>query len=649
MTKARILIAEDEAIVARDLELLLGELGYDPVETVAAGEDAIRACATLRPDLVLMDINLATGMDGIDTALAIRSEFAIPTVFLTAYAADEIVERAKTARPLGYLVKPFDDRELRTTIEIALNQDRADRRLREADERLRLAEAVVTSSPAVMFRWRPTEGWPVAYVSPNVERVLGYAADALVSGRIPFDVLIHPDDRARVAREVADQTAAGACEFTQEYRLVSPDGTVCWVRDQTSVARDAAESVLYYEGVIQDITAQRQAEASLRLQSAALTAVSNAIVITDRAGVIEWVNPAFSVLTGYTAEEAIGRNPRDLLKSGVHDEAFYADMWQTLTAGAVWEGEITNRRKDGSLYVEYQEITPVTDGPGRISHFVGIKRDLTEQILLQQQLIQAQKLEVVGRLAGGIAHDFNNLLTVINGTADFILEDLPEGDPIRNELQPIREAGRRAAQITRQLLAFSRKQVVVPVRLDLPAQLDGMRAILRRLMGEDVSVVVETDDRVAPVLLDPTQLEQVILNLAVNARDAMPDGGTLRLSVSMVSLDATRAERLQECPPGPYVRLSVMDSGRGMTQEVLSRIFEPFFTTKGQGKGTGLGLSTVYGIIRQAGGGIEVTSEPGRGTAFDVHLPVAPADALVDAPDSAAPPARGSGTILVAE
>ena len=523
MSTPRLLIVEDESIISRDIAQQLRHFGYEVVGQAMSAAECLAIAEREHPNLVLMDIHIAGPADGIDAALELRERFSIQCVFLTAYATDDVVARATQARPLGYLIKPFDQLSLRTTIEIALNTDRAERQLREKD-------------------------------------------------------------------------------------------------------------------------------ASLQLQAAALQATANGIVITDPDGNIQWVNPAFSALTGFTPAEAIGRNPRELVRSGTHPREFYEDMWKTLLGGMVWEGELTNRRKDGSVYTEHQTITPVRNADGVLTHYIGIKRDITEQKRLREQLNQSQKMDVLGKLAGGVAHDFNNLLTVINGTAELALDDLPEDHPLRPDFLNIQESGQRAARLTRQLLAFSRKQVLSPDLLNLSANVEGTAKMLQRLIGEDIALVVETEPSLAPVFADPGQFEQVLMNLAVNARDAMPKGGTLTISTRNVDVDRALVAEHPELSAGPHVLVTVTDTGTGMTPEVKARIFEPFFTTKGIGKGTGLGLATVYGIVEQSGGHILVDTEIDKGTTFRIYLPVAPPNvkALGLGMDKAIA-ARGSETLLLAD
>jgi len=394
---------------------------------------------------------------------------------------------------------------------------------------------------------------------------------------------------------------------------------------------------------------RKQAEVALRLQSAALNAASNAIIITDRQGTIEWINPAFTALTGYSAEEAIGKNSWELVKSGVHDQVFFEELWDTIRDGNVWHGEITNRRRDGSLYIEEQSITPVKDARGETAHFIEITRDLTEEKRLESQFLQSQKMESVGRLAAGIAHDFNNLLNVINGTAVLASEGLKEGDSLQADLEEIRRAGERAASLTRQLLAFSRQQIMEPDVFDLNTLVADLGGMLRRVIGEDIEFVVVPAGAPCSVRADPGQIEQVVMNLVVNARDAMPTHGTLTIETQAIDLDEAHNASHPSVKPGSYARLMVSDSGVGMDEATRMRIFEPFFTTKEPGKGTGLGLSTVYGIVQQSGGSIGVNSELGRGTTFEIYLPRVEEVAHTERPARTLTPVSGTETILVVE
>ncbi len=356
----------------------------------------------------------------------------------------------------------------------------------------------------------------------------------------------------------------------------------------------------------QEFEERRKVEADRELLATAIEQSAETIVVTDPEGRIVYANPAFEEVSGYTVAEAIGRNPR-LLKSGVHDEAFFRALWITISSGRTWSGRVVNRRKDGKLYTEDATISPVRDRAGRIASYLAVKKDVTRSLELEAQLLQAQKMESVGRLAGGVAHDFNNILAVILSSVRFAIEAVPEEGTLRSDLLEIEGAGERAAALTRQLLAFSRKQMLQPEVLDLNALVHGLEKMLRRVVGEDVALLLDLAPEPVPVRADPVQLQQVIVNLVVNARDAMPDGGTLTI----------RTRNVEES----RVLLQITDTGTGMDEATQAHLFEPFFTTKEAGKGTGLGLSSAYGIVQQSGGSIRVASQVGKGTTIDVTLP----------------------------
>ncbi|MBI2385335.1 MAG: PAS domain S-box protein [Elusimicrobia bacterium] len=393
-----------------------------------------------------------------------------------------------------------------------------------------------------------------------------------------------------------------------------------------------------------------EAKAERLLLATAIEQAGESILITDRNARILYANPACARVTGYTREELLGRNP-SVVKSGRHEAPFYKAMWETLLRGEVWNGRFSNRRKDGTIFEEDSTITPVRDAGGTITHFIAVKRDVSAVKSLEEQLFHSQKMEAIGRLAGGIAHDFNNILTTINGYAEMLSDSAPPESQAAGDLAEILGAGRRAAMLTRQLLTFSRRAPADPVVLDLRASVRGMEKILRRTLGEDVRLSFDLPEDPLWVRSDPGQIDQVLMNLAVNARDAMPRGGTLTVRAHAARLESDEVRSLEVIPAGDYAVLLVGDDGAGMSGSILARIFEPFFTTKEKGKGTGLGLATVFGIVKQNKGHISVDSAPGRGSTFSIHLPPAPAPAGWTPSGAAAQPAsfRGDETVLVVE
>ena len=348
----------------------------------------------------------------------------------------------------------------------------------------------------------------------------------------------------------------------------------------------------------------------------------NAIPISNHKGVIEWVNTAFTRVTGYSREEVIGQNPR-LLKSGLHDLNFYKQMWQTIRTGRVWQGLVTNKRKDGALYFEEMTITPVRSEAGEVTHFIAIKQDVTDRRNLEQQFLRAQRLQSVGLLAGGIAHDLNNVLAPVLMALPMLRENPPpdERDAILGTLE---NGVRRGAKIIQQVLTYARGVELQRAPLRLRQSIHEVLRISEETFPRNIQIKSDLLPDLWEIHGDPTQIHQVLLNLALNARDAMPQGGQLEFRASDIELREPRQFMDFEIPAGRYVKVSVRDTGSGIASEVLERMFEPFFTTKPTGRGTGLGLSTVLGIVKSHGGLVEVETRLGEGSTFSVYFPTAP-------------------------
>jgi PAS domain S-box-containing protein len=419
-------------------------------------------------------------------------------------------------------------------------------------------------------------------------------------------------------KDVALFHEAGIQQY--EAKMNHADGTIHDVLFTKATYEDEDAEVTGLIGAMLDITERKRSEAERERLMAAIEQAGEVIVITDPAGTIQYVNPAFETATGYTIEEAVGQTPR-ILKSGKHNGAFYRKLWETISSGRTWEGRMVNKRKDGSLYTEVATISPVRDAAGRIVNYVAVKRDITEHLQLADQFQQAQKMESVGRLAGGVAHDFNNMLGIIIGYAEMALSDAGRGTTLHSNLTEIRKAAQRSADLTRQLLTFARKQTIDPKELNLNSTVEGMLNMLRRLIGEDIDLAWLPGPDLWPVKMDPAQVDQILANLCVNARDAIADVGKVTIETQNVSLDEAYCAAHAGFAPGEFVMLTVSDDGCGMDEETQRRLFEPFFTTKQVGKGTGLGLATVYGIVKQNDGFINVYSEPGQGTTFRIYLP----------------------------
>lgn len=453
-----------------------------------------------------------------------------------------------------------------------------------------------------------------------------------VQGSVPFILLTeHADEKA-----VAEIIQAGAYDCVEKSQLNGAN-LVRTIRCALS---------------LHSTQQQRQvAEDSLRKLSCAVEQSADIIFITNSDGIIEYVNPAFEARTGYTRQEVTGQTPA-ILKSGQQAPALYRELWETIRSGDVFRSILVNRKKNGGVYYVDESISPIRDVAGRITHFVSNGRDLTERLHLEAQLLQAQKMDAIGRLAGGVAHDFNNLLTIITSYSELALDSVPPGGPAQARLQEILSAAHRAAELTRQLLAFSRQQPQALRVSELNPVVGSIVKTLHRLIGEDIELIFVPGNDLGRIRLDPVQIEQILMNLAANSRDAMPQGGKLTIQTSDVRLDEEYADRKKAIIPiGRYAVLSVTDTGTGIPEDHLAHVFEPFYTTKPSGKGTGLGLATVYGIVKQNHGFVWVYSEAGLGTTFKIYLPcVASQPVTPEVPDAtAAPAAGGTETVLLVE
>jgi two-component system, cell cycle sensor histidine kinase and response regulator CckA len=474
---------------------------------------------------------------------------------------------------------------------------RAEEALRASEERYR---SLFEQSPVGIYRTTP-EG-SILLANPTLVAMLGYANASELQGLNLEAAGFGPETpRARFKEALArDGQVSGF-----ESRWVRKDGTLLVVRETAHAVSGGDGRVLYFEGTVEDVSERAKAEEALRRLAAAVDQAAEAVVVTDSEGNIQYVNPAFERITGYSHEEVLGQNPR-ILRSGQQDDSFYSALWATILDRRVWSGRLVNRRKDGTLYEEEATISPVVDEDGTIVNYVAVKRDVTAEQALREQLTHAQKLEAVGRLAGGIAHDFNNVLQAVLSQIAVLGLRLRGVPGVGKPIEELDQLVRRGAALTRQLLLFSRRDTPAREPADLNDLVRGAATLVKRVVREDVTIVTLLADAPLPVLADAGQCDQVLMNLVVNASDAMPGGGTLTLR--------TGGDELT-------VWLSVADTGCGIPASVHDHLFEPFFTTKPIGKGTGLGLSVVHGIVAAHGGSVAVSSREGAGTTFTVTLP----------------------------
>ncbi len=588
----RVFAVDDSPTQLQELRFILESAGYE-VESATSGEEALRKIGGQRLDVVVSDI-VMPGISGYELCRQIKSDPTrrdMPVVLLTTLSDPLDIIQGLEAGADNFITKPYEPDYLLARLKTLLEN----RRMR-ADGRLKVGLEVLFLGKKFT-------------VTSDKEQIL----DLLIT---TFEDIVRTNAQLQEKQAELARAKAKLEEYAQ--RL---EGEVVVTEGKYRTLMDHANDLIF--------------------------------VVRDDGTVVE-VNRRIEEVLGRPRAEIVGTHCKELLVSEDRD-ASAETFTRLLAQGTISDVECRFCRQGGAPVAVEISATLVDLGGERVALAIG--RDVTErkraeEALAQSQaeLRQAQKLEAIGRLAGGVAHDFNNFLTAINGYSDLLLLRLPPASPYRKEIEEIKKAGQRSAALTRQLLAFGRKQVLEPRVINPSSVILDMENLLQRLIGERIELRTHVSPESGCVLADPSQIEQVLLNLVVNARDAMPDGGRLVIETRETQLDAQHLLRDQEVRPGAYVMMAVTDTGTGISSEVQAHIFEPFFTTKEAGKGTGLGLSTVYGIVRQSGGYIWVYSELGRGTTFKIYLPrvgAAVAPAAPEADHGSVP--RGKETILVAE
>lgn len=633
----RVLLVEDNPGDARIIVEMLQQIGAPGfhLHVVDGLEPALQRLERAAVDVVLLDLSQPDGT-GLETLRRVhQGALEKPIIVISGLDHEPTALQVMRNGAQDYLVRSrIDGAALARVIRYAIERQRT-------EVKLRWLSLAVDQSPASIFITDPRG--TIQYVNSRFTEITGYTAAEAVgkTPRILKSGLNAPDYYARLWSTIL---AGGV--WRSEVRNRRKNGEIYWDAVTISPIRDLRGTIAHFLAVQEDITKRVEAESELKASEdyyrTILQNIMDAVLIADKDGRILDANPRAVELTGYPREELLRLRVLDTYPP--EDREVGAARIAEVVGGKPYIVERRLLRKDGTVLIVDVNASLLPDG-----RVLGTLRDVTERRQLEQQLRQAQKMEAIGRLAGGVAHDFNNVLTAVFGYVDLLSEELPAGSGALQDLAEVRKAAERAAGLTRQLLAFSRQQVLQPIVLPLNDLIEDFEKMLRRVIGEDVELRLALSRGIGNIRADPGQLQQVIMNLAVNARDAMPLGGRLLIETANADLSEQYAELHQPVIPGAYVMLAVTDTGTGMSPDVKARIFEPFFTTKEKGKGTGLGLSTVYGIVKQSGGYVWVYSEVGRGTTFKVYLP------RVDEPAAQAPQPRelgslaGSETILLAE
>jgi PAS domain S-box-containing protein len=653
MNGIRILIVEDQTIVARDLAQRLKGLGYEVVGCACDAVEALRITEHSRPQVVLMDIHLPGDMDGIQAAISIREKHGIPVVFLTAYAEEGTLQRAKKAEPYGYIIKPFEDRELRAALEVAVHKHSVECRLRASEETHR----TILDTSLDGFFLADASG-RFLEVNQAFAVMTGYTRAELLE--LDAGALDGLDAGPGLVEAMRLVLTSGSTRIERRQRR--KDGRLITVEISLKAMAPSDGRVF---GFLRDVTRSRELELEREHLVSALQASESsyrglfntirlAIYIQDAEGRFLDVNDGAVAMYGYARDEFIGQTPDFLSAPDRNNLALVQEKISRAFAGEPQQFEFWGRRKNGEIFPK--DVRLYRGSYSGRAVLIAIAADITESKQFEERLRQAYKMEAIGRLAGGVAHDFNNILAAMMLQIGLLQLNLSH-DP--QNLADVRELGRiaeRAAAVTRQLLVFSRRSVLNPEPIQLNEVLDDLSRMLLRLLGETIELSFQGTPDLPPIHADPGMIQQIVLNLCVNARDAMPRGGKLNLTTSVVRIDSPTQASHPNALPGTYVRLTLQDDGVGMDAETQRRIFEPFFTSKEPGKGTGLGLAIVYGIVQQHHGWIDVQSEPGQGTTFHVHFPAIALDPNSPPPPRSQPtsprlpaPPGGTETLLLVE
>ena len=632
--------------VADDARLLVAELrrnGYDVTSERVDTAALMRAALQRRAwDVILCDFTMPYFSGAAALQLAKESGSAAPFIYVSGTIGEDAAVEAMKAGAQDYVLKNNLAR-LTPAVERELHEAQNRRETRQAEIAMRESENkyrhLFEALSDAVFVIEEASG-RIIDTNTRAEILLGRTRTEILGSNQArhfapqneppgFDCLL----------AVAAGKQPGGCEL----EVLRRDARRLPVHATASRIKLYGRQLLL--AVLRDVSERNRMDEQLRQLSRAVEQSPVSIVITDPAGNITYVNSKFSSLTGYTFAEAVGKNPR-FLKSGITLPEVYTQMWTAILAGQDWRGELLNRKKNGELFWEAASISPLVNEAGTITHFLAVKEDITEKKKLEAQFLRAQRLESIGHLASGIAHDLNNILAPVLLSVEFLNDEVKTTEGLAM-LETLETSARRGADIVKQLLTFARGGEGQHVFVQPNHLINAVAKIIRETFPKSINLTTNTARSRWIVSADATQLHQVLLNLTVNARDAMPKGGALSLTLEDVSLGAEAANLIPDAQPGPYVVLKVADTGSGIPPEIADKIFDPFFTTKGLDKGTGLGLSTVLGIVRSHGGFIQLDSTVGRGTEFKIYLPAITQFAAPAREKTVAPAPQGQGELIL--
>jgi PAS domain S-box-containing protein len=656
VSEQSVVVLKDEGNVALHLMQQLSKLGYNVIATAASGENALAQVRTLHPDVVLKDIHTEGPIEGLETAMQIASEIQLPVIYVTAYSEDATLERVRQTKPYGFLVKPFSERELHATIQIALERRRFDAILQSSEMQLKRERDIAQrylDVAGVIILVLDVEG-KVTLINQRGVDILQYRDPEEIIGKAWIDSFI--PDRLRDEMRQAHSSLIGGEAVSIEFYVnpvLTRNGEERIIEWHNAILTDEHGRLSGSLSSGEDITERQRAMDALRLSEerfrSIFSAVSEGILIVDaETRTFIDVNEPGAAMFGYGPGELHGRDIETLsagIPPGTRREV--VDWIQKAAdSGQPQRFEWHCKARDGGLF--WADVAVRSASIGNQDVVLAVVRDTTERHAIEAQLRQAQKMEAIGNLTGGIAHDFNNLLGIIIGNLD-LLRDLVESREMKELAHDALEAGLRGADLTQRLLTFARRQPLQPQRIEVNDLVANITRLLARTLGEDIEITVDPARDLWPVVADPAQLEAAITNLATNARDAMAKGGRLKIATRNTRLREGCAAVHAEVAPGDYIVIEVSDTGTGIEPASLDHIFEPFFTTKEIGKGTGLGLSIVFGFIRQSGGYVTVDSKLGAGTTFRLCLPRTVESAPAFEANTEEPAPRGGETIVVVE